>query len=202
MLTKSELKWHTQEKEALAIVWGCNKFRPYLLGAPFIIRTDHQSLKWLWRSEKGRLARWALSMSEFDYKIVHRPGIKNTNADVASRWTKEAADESWNPLPDHAFVGNIITSIDDNIIGTISPQSDDSSINLVDEIMKSQQSCNYIKQSMDKILSNDMIAVNNELPIGYTKSKRSMQFMIHRNMLCRVIVDSHDKLSLDSRRRC
>jgi hypothetical protein len=40
MLSKSELKWHTQEKEALAIVWGTQKFRAYLLGTHFIVRTD------------------------------------------------------------------------------------------------------------------------------------------------------------------
>ena len=66
MLTKNELKWNTQEKEALAIVWGCKKFRSYLLGSTFTIRTDHHSLKWLDESEKGRLARWAMRMSEFE----------------------------------------------------------------------------------------------------------------------------------------
>jgi hypothetical protein len=57
MLTKQELKWHTQEKEALAIVWGCNRFRSYLLGSKFILRTDHHSVHWLMRSDKGKLAR-------------------------------------------------------------------------------------------------------------------------------------------------
>ena len=103
MLTKSELKWHTQEKEALAIVWGCNKFRTYLIGTPFIVRTDHHSLQWLFQSEKGRLARWALSLSEFDYTIKHRPGKVNMNADVASRWTKTPPDDNWYPFPSHSY---------------------------------------------------------------------------------------------------
>ena len=98
MLTKAELKWHTQEKEALAIVWGCTKFRSYLVGRHFTVRTDHHSLQWLMRSEKGRLARWALSLAEFDFKIFHRPGKSNVNADVASRWTTTPADEAWDPF--------------------------------------------------------------------------------------------------------
>ena len=101
-LSKDELKWHTQEKEALAIVWGCNKFRSYLLGSKFKVRTDHHSLQWLMKSEKGRLARWALSMSEFNYEIIHRAGKVNVNADVASRWTKELPDVTWNPFPYYA----------------------------------------------------------------------------------------------------
>ena len=106
MLTKQELKWHTQEEEALAILWGCTKkFRTYLLGVPFIIRSDHHSLKcqkWLMRSEKGRLARWALVMSEFDYTIEYRPGKLNPHADALSRWPTEPADEVWDALPEYA----------------------------------------------------------------------------------------------------
>ena len=101
MLTKAELKWHTQEKEALAIVWGCLKFRAYLVGSHFTIRTDHHSLQWLLRSDKGRLSRWAVSLSEFDYTIVYRPGKENVNADVASRWTTTPAEE-WDSFPHYA----------------------------------------------------------------------------------------------------
>ncbi len=60
-LTPAELKWDTREKEALAIVWGCEHFRPYLIGRPFIVETDHGSLRWLMNVPKGRLSRWALA---------------------------------------------------------------------------------------------------------------------------------------------
>ena len=89
-LTKEELKWHTKEKEALGIVWSLLQFKPYLLGQPFIVRTDHESLQWLYKAEKGRLARWALALAEFDFQIIPRKGNQNANADALSRNTIHA----------------------------------------------------------------------------------------------------------------
>lgn len=41
------LQLSTYEKEMLALVIAVQKWRPYLLGSDFIIRTDHQSLHYL-----------------------------------------------------------------------------------------------------------------------------------------------------------
>ena len=46
-LKGSTLILSTYEKEMLAIVKSIKKWRPYLLGKPFIVRTDQQSLKYL-----------------------------------------------------------------------------------------------------------------------------------------------------------
>ena len=42
-----EVCYSTVEKECLAIIFVTHAFRVYLLGRPFIIQTDHCSLKWL-----------------------------------------------------------------------------------------------------------------------------------------------------------
>lgn len=96
-LTKDELKYHTQEKEALAIIWACEKFRSYLMGETFDVETDHGSLKWLLGTQKGRLARWAMRLSDFDLTIKPKPGKANGNADAPSRYPVEDADPSWSP---------------------------------------------------------------------------------------------------------
>src|SRR5207253_1665429 len=96
-LTADELKYHTQEKEALGIIWACEKFKPYLMGETFDVETDHGSLKWLMGTRKGRLARWAMRLSEFDLTIKPKPGKTNGNADAPSRFPVDDADPHWTP---------------------------------------------------------------------------------------------------------
>ncbi|GKE82131.1 ty3-gypsy retrotransposon protein [Tanacetum coccineum] len=47
-LQGSNLLLSTYEKEILALVLAVQKWRPYILGRQFIVRTDHESLKHLW----------------------------------------------------------------------------------------------------------------------------------------------------------
>ena len=47
--------------------------------------TDHQPLKWLLDNKAAKSAqhlRWALMVSEYEFKVLHRPGITHQNADA------------------------------------------------------------------------------------------------------------------------
>jgi len=55
-LTPAEMKYTTTEKKCLAIVWAVWKLRHFLLGASFILETDHKPLLWL-ESAKASQAR-------------------------------------------------------------------------------------------------------------------------------------------------
>ena len=52
----------TIENEMLAMVFSCEKFRPYILGSHVIIHTDHAAIKYLMAKKDAipRLIRWAL----------------------------------------------------------------------------------------------------------------------------------------------
>ena len=58
----------TTEKELLAIVFACDKFRPYIINSKVIVHMDHRALCYLLskKDAKPRLIRWILLLQEFD----------------------------------------------------------------------------------------------------------------------------------------
>lgn len=86
-LTPEQRRYCTTRKELLAIVRLTRQFRHYLLGKPFKIRTDHNSLMWLLRfnETQGQLARWMEELSQYNMVLEHRKGRLHTNADALSR---------------------------------------------------------------------------------------------------------------------
>jgi len=94
-LSAPERKYETTRKELLAVVYGLKRFRQYLLGRHFTIRTDHAALSWLRRTPKPmpQLARCLTYIEQFDYEVLHRPGTKHGNADELSRRPVEEDDD-------------------------------------------------------------------------------------------------------------
>ncbi len=84
---KAESNYSSYEGECLAVVWAVIHFRPYLYGTNFTLYTDHQPIKWLMTNDKltGKLARWALILQEYEFKVIHRPDITHQNVDTMSR---------------------------------------------------------------------------------------------------------------------
>ena len=86
-LGKAERNYSTTDRECLAVVAACKKFRPYILGGHTTIVGDHTAVKWILNKIdiSGRHARWQVILSEFDYEMKTRPGTSNNNADALSR---------------------------------------------------------------------------------------------------------------------
>ena len=85
-LSKAEKDYCATEKEALGLVWGVHQFRPYLYGRNFLLISDHFLITWLKsiKEPRGRLARWTVTLSEYEYDIQHKPGRDHTIADGLS----------------------------------------------------------------------------------------------------------------------
>ena len=87
-LNKAGQNYCVTERKMLAIRYFLEYFRHYLLGRKFLVRSDHQALKYMlsFKSPKGRIARWLEVVSEYDFTIEHRKGVKHGHSDGMSRY--------------------------------------------------------------------------------------------------------------------
>jgi hypothetical protein len=85
-LDAAQKNYATTEKEFLAVVFACDKFRPYIVDLKVTIHTNHAAIRYLMENKdaKPRLIRWVLLLQEFDLHIVDRKGAKNPVADNLS----------------------------------------------------------------------------------------------------------------------
>ncbi|BAE56502.1 unnamed protein product [Aspergillus oryzae RIB40] len=99
-LVQAELNYDIHDKELLAIVSAFKKWRVYLEGAQhqIIVKSDHKNLTYFTTTKEltRRQARWAETLSQYDFRIEHCKGSENGQADALSR------------RPDHEIKGKTI----------------------------------------------------------------------------------------------
>ena len=91
-LNTAEKSYSQIEREALSVIFGCEKFKKYLLGTDFILKNDHLPLKKLFscgspvpQNVSARLQRWKLRLSQYKFQFEFIKGVDNCNADFLSR---------------------------------------------------------------------------------------------------------------------
>lgn len=87
-LSTQERNYSITEREALAVLVALEHWRCYLdNGHKFTVYTDHSALKWFinLNNPTGRLARWGVRLSAFNFDIKHRRGVDNVIPDALSR---------------------------------------------------------------------------------------------------------------------
>lgn len=101
-LNKNEVNYSTTERELLAVIYALEQFKSYVEGQDCKIITDHASLLWFYKlkNPSGRLARWSMRLSQFNFTIEHRKGRENIIPDALSRIQIDAigpdlSNDSW-----------------------------------------------------------------------------------------------------------
>ncbi|PNY04175.1 hypothetical protein L195_g000590 [Trifolium pratense] len=75
------------EREHVAIVIAIQKWRPYLLGRHFKVRTDQKSLRFLTEQKVmgEEQHKWISKLLGYDFEMKYKPGKENSAADALSR---------------------------------------------------------------------------------------------------------------------
>uniref|UniRef100_A0AAG5DIK1 RNA-directed DNA polymerase n=1 Tax=Anopheles atroparvus TaxID=41427 RepID=A0AAG5DIK1_ANOAO len=85
-LNETEQRYSTTEKEALAIIWAVEKYKPYLYGRKFTLVTDHKPLVFIKScSKNAKILRWRLELENYEFEIKYKEGKANVVADALSR---------------------------------------------------------------------------------------------------------------------
>ena len=86
-LTEAEKKYSATHREMLCIIWALEHFKVYLSDTTVKIYTDHAPLRFVENAKDpyGKLARWAMKLSQYRYKIFAKRGFQNGDADAISR---------------------------------------------------------------------------------------------------------------------
>ena len=95
-----------------------NKFRKYLLGRRFVLRTDHRALVALlsqraMKTSSARTERWREKISCFDYEIEYIKGADNQMADWLSR-SGEEVDHELVPLKEEFVLNEVRNLVPDS----------------------------------------------------------------------------------------
>lgn len=78
-ISETEQRYAQIEKEALAIIWACEKFDTFLRGRTFEFETDHKPLVTLLLTKNlvnipPRIQRFKMRLMKYHFNIRHTPG--------------------------------------------------------------------------------------------------------------------------------
>lgn len=84
-LHDNQLRWNTLQKEAYSIFFCCKELDYLIRDRQFVLRTDHNNLRFIHDSSNNMVIRWFMALQELDFLLEHIAGVKNIVADVLSR---------------------------------------------------------------------------------------------------------------------
>ena len=142
-LTQTEINYSQNEKELLAILFGCKRFHQYVYGRQVIVETDHLPIvsivKKPLRQAPPRLQRMLLQLQQYDIQVKHLSGKQIPVADTLSRkFTSDTFPTLSESLECHVNVVMSCISVSDRKLQEIQQETE-----------MDMQMCNFKRVIMD-----------------------------------------------------
>ncbi|GBL96111.1 Transposon Tf2-6 polyprotein [Araneus ventricosus] len=191
-LSKAETKFAFVELETIAIVFAVNHFKNYLFGKHFRIYSDQQCLSKIinYKDPTSRIARWMVTLQQFDYTVIHKPGRLNLMADYLSRASYPNDECISEKQPD---------------VNTLDLEANIFSVNEIpkSEIIEKQNADAYCCNIKDKLNSNFVFSPNspkfflkNNVLLCYTNSKdrhgSKAKLVVPQTLVQKILNLTHD----------
>ena len=158
VLTDTEKRYCTTDKELLAIYFAVKRCEYYLLGNKFVVYTDHQPLTHLkaFKEIINKRFRWLLYLESVNTVVRYIPGKENILSDFVSRNIKE--EEKLNVI-NVAFIELNMASYTKEEL--LEKQLNDQEINKVLKYLNEEESYVNINQAYKKVI--DKLVLNDNL---------------------------------------
>ena len=158
-LTEQQRRWPIWELELLSIVTAFNKLDQFLRCKPFILICDSSCVTHLLSKDistvKPRLARWIMSLRNYDYQVIHKPGASEhlAMADYISREPDNDSDGIID-VKVEPYVQNITTdNISDPNTKIMQKETFDITLNAVRE---SQRNDSFYKPMINYLINGEL----------------------------------------------
>ncbi|UYV65696.1 hypothetical protein LAZ67_3005170, partial [Cordylochernes scorpioides] len=199
-LRSHERNYSISELECLAIVESVDKFRVYLMGRKFTIFSDHHALQWLKtiKNPSGRLFRWSLRLSSYEYEVRYIKGAQQYEADLLSRnpfcgFLDASLIKNHQPSPS----GNSNLTIDHNGLHTISRKGQPPEAKGPFDLLSLDTIAGFAKYGKAKVYL--YVVVDHFSRYTWTFPSKSTSIFTYQQVLKRVLQDSSPKRLLTDR---
>lgn len=160
--SREESIYHSYELESLAVVESLKRFRVYLVGVEFKVVTDCAAVRQTFekRDLLPRIARWWLSIQEYSFTVIHRPGTTHKHVDALSRSPVDESDH----IESHSMM------VLDLLDWVVCMQYQDPRLNIIKEKLESNDNDPEIKNNY-KLKDNKIYrkCLNDELRVVIPK---------------------------------
>ncbi|PFX30057.1 Retrovirus-related Pol polyprotein [Stylophora pistillata] len=173
-LTATEQRYSQTGREALAVVWACERLHLYIYGKPVTVYTDHKPLVSIYGNPSlklpARIERWPLRLQPYQITVKYRRGEVNL-ADYLSRHpAKHEAETSRQQKVAEEYVSYLATSSTSKALKTQEIETatqDDATLQAVAEvIVKGSWHCEIKRPCVDAVEFRPLERVKDELTVS------------------------------------